>query len=244
MPREHWEEQAQNWAGWARTPDFDAYWKYAPMFFELLPPRGARTLEVGCGEGRVSRDLGARGHRVIGLDTSPTLLKLAREAYPRGRYLRADAAALPFAGESFDLVVAYNSLMDVDDMPGSVREAARVLRPGGALCACVTHPMADAGGFESRAGDAPFVIRGSYLGGRRPFELEVERDGQRSTSRVGPTRWRTISWRWRPPACRSRPSASRPCPEPRSRGTRASSAGAGSPTSFSCALSSKRAYSS
>ncbi len=179
MPREHWEEQAQNWAGWARTPDFDAYWKYAPMFFELLPPRGARTLEVGCGEGRVSRDLAARGHRVIGLDTSPTLLKLAREAYPRGRYLRADAAALPFAGESFDLVVAYNSLMDVDDMPGSVREAARVLRPGGALCACVTHPMADAGGFESRAGDAPFVIRGSYLGGRRPFELEVERDGQR-----------------------------------------------------------------
>jgi ubiquinone/menaquinone biosynthesis C-methylase UbiE len=40
---------------------------------------------------------------------------------------------------SADLVVAYNSLMDVDDMPTTVREAARILRPGGRLRVCVTH---------------------------------------------------------------------------------------------------------
>ena len=40
-------------------------------------------------------------------------------------------------------MVAYNSLMDVADMPGAVAEAARVLQPGRPLCICVTHPTAD-----------------------------------------------------------------------------------------------------
>jgi SAM-dependent methyltransferase len=177
MPREHWESQATNWAEWARTPDFDAYWKYAPLFFDLIPGAGQRTLEVGCGEGRVCRDLADMGHSVTGVDASATLLRLARQADPDGCYLLADASFLPFTTESFDLVVAYNSLMDVDDMPGSVIEAARVLRRGGTFCICVTHPLADAGHFESRDGDAPFVIEDTYLGGRRPFEVEVERDG-------------------------------------------------------------------
>jgi SAM-dependent methyltransferase len=136
-----------------------------------------RTLEVGCGEGRVSRDLVERGHRVTGVDASPTLIRLARDADTRGCYLRADAAALPFAGESFDLAVFYNSLMDVDDMEQSVQEAARVLQPGGALCACVTHPIPDAGSFASSDANAPFTIEGSYLGPRRWLSIKAERDG-------------------------------------------------------------------
>jgi SAM-dependent methyltransferase len=91
-------------------------------------------------------------------------------------YLVADAARLPFEDASFDLVVAFNTLMDFDDMPGAVREAARVLEPAGRLCACITHPMRDAGRFESRDPDAPFIIRGSYFGKRR-FALRVARGG-------------------------------------------------------------------
>ncbi len=93
-----------------------------------------------------------------------------------------DAAALPFEGAAFDLVVAFNSLMDVQDMPGAVSEAARVLEPGGRLCVCVTHPLADAGAFESREPDARFVIEGSYFG-RRRFEGTFERDGLTITFR-------------------------------------------------------------
>ena len=163
-----WEQEAENWIRWARTPGHDAYWRYREAFFALVPPAGRATLEVGCGEGRVARDLAARGHHVTGIDSSPTLLRAAREADPGGRYELADAAALPFADDSFDLVVAYNSLMDVDDMPAPrSREAARVLAAGGALCACVTHPLADAGSFASRDTDAPFVIEGAYFGQRR-----------------------------------------------------------------------------
>ena len=176
MSREHWEREASNWAAWARRPGFDAYWTYSPTFFALVPPAGMRTLEIGCGEGRVSRDLADRGHRVTSVDGSPTLIRLARDADARGAYVLSDAAALPFIAESFELVVFYNSLMDVDDLEGSVREAARVLRAGGALCACVTHPMADAGRFESTAEDAPFVIEGTYLGERRWTDVVEEHD--------------------------------------------------------------------
>jgi hypothetical protein len=50
---------------------------------------------------------------------------------------------------TFELVV-YNSLMDVEDMSGAVMEAARTLCAGGRLCACVTHPLADAGTLGKR----------------------------------------------------------------------------------------------
>src|SRR4051795_7755807 len=66
-----------------------------------------------------------------------------------------------------------NSLMDVADMPAAVREAARVLAPGGHLCACVTHPTADAGTWLD---DEHFAITEAYLE-RREMHVAVERDG-------------------------------------------------------------------
>ena len=79
-----WEAEAENWIRWARTPGHDAYWRYREAFFALVPPAGRATLEVGCGEGRVARDLAARGHHVTGIDSSPTLLHAARRPTPAG----------------------------------------------------------------------------------------------------------------------------------------------------------------
>jgi SAM-dependent methyltransferase len=117
-----------------------------------------------------------RGHRVVAVDSSPTLIRYAGSADPAGAYLLADAATLPFEAGSFELVVAYNSLMDVEDMPAAVREAARVLTADGRLCVCVTHPFTDAGRFASDDGAAPFIIPGSYLEARE-FHEKFERDG-------------------------------------------------------------------
>jgi len=104
---DHWEGEPHRWAAWARAPRHDAYWYYRDAFFALVPPAGRATLEVGFGEGRVSRDLVARGHRVTGVDVSPTLAlaRLAAEA-DRTHYLLADGAALPFGAGAFDLIVA------------------------------------------------------------------------------------------------------------------------------------------
>jgi SAM-dependent methyltransferase len=176
-----WEWQAGSWLRWARTPGHDAYWFFRDAFFDaIVPAPGRRTLEVGCGEGRVTRDLVQRGHQAVGLDISETLVASAAASNPFGVYVLGDAAALPFRDGSFDLVVAYNSLMDVDDLPAAVHEASRVLEPGGRLCVCVTHPTTDAGRFQSSEPDAPFVIAGSYLG-RHRFEEEFERDGLQIT---------------------------------------------------------------
>jgi SAM-dependent methyltransferase len=171
-----WEDRADAWVAWARKPSHDSYWHYRDAFFELLPLPGGRALEVGCGEGRVCRDLQARGYDLVGLDAAPSLVAAAAKADPDGEYVVGAAEALPFTDASFDLVLAYNSLMDVKDMPGSVAEAARVLRPGGHFCACVVHPLVEAGAWTSRDDDAAFVIERSYFV-EREYEETFARDG-------------------------------------------------------------------
>jgi SAM-dependent methyltransferase len=172
-----WEVEAEHWLAWARTPDHDAYWYYRDAFFDrIVPSPGHTTVEVGCGEGRVTRDLVARGHRVVSLDSSTTLLRHALDADPSGRYLQGDAPALPLGNASVDMAVAYNSLMDFDDMPGAVREVARVLTPGASFCICIVHPVFDAGGFEGDTDDAPYALRHAYFGAR-PFDETVVKRG-------------------------------------------------------------------
>ncbi len=183
VPRTEWEDEAESWIRWARTPGHDAYWVYRDSFFDaIVPPPGSVTVELGCGEGRVSRDLRRRGHRTVGLDLSPTLLAHAKEADPGGAYLRADAATVPLGDASCDLVVSYNALMDVADMDATVSEAARILVPGGRFCVCVTHPMNNAGRFDGTGADATFVVAETYFG-RRRFEAIEERNGLSMTFR-------------------------------------------------------------
>jgi SAM-dependent methyltransferase len=169
-----WAEQAENWIAWVRTGD-DGYASYNASFFELLPPPVGLTIEIGCGEGRVARDLRELGHDVVGIDAVPKLVQAAAQADPGGEYLVADAAELPFEDASFDLAVAYNSLMDVDDMAGAVREAWRVLRPGSRFGICVTHPVNDAGRFEPDTADGVFFI--DMYRGRRRYDEVWERNG-------------------------------------------------------------------
>jgi SAM-dependent methyltransferase len=169
--KEFWDRQAEAWGRFARTPGHDAYHDgfNFPAFLDLVPPAGRRTLDLGCGEGRVGAELTRRGHTVVGVDASPGMVAMARE---RHEAFVADAVDLPFADGSFDVVVAYMSVMNLDDPEAGIREAARVLERSGRLCIAVVHPIDGAGAFE---GDA-FVIRGSY------FDLEAklwesDRDG-------------------------------------------------------------------
>lgn len=175
-----WEDEAERWTAWARTPGHDVFPYFAPAFFEeIVPPAPGLTLEVGCGEGRVARELTARGHRVVALDVSPSLVRAACEADARAAYAVGDAMRLPFAAASYATVVAYNSLQtmrDVADMARAVAEAARVLAFGGRYCFCVAHPMTDVGRLERPGSDADAVVSGAYFGNRR-VEETVEKDG-------------------------------------------------------------------
>ncbi len=196
--REAWEAEAENWVKFARTPGHDAYWYYRDAFFDgIVPPPGRVTLEVGCGEGRVTRDLVGRGHRVVAVDGSVTLLRHATDLDQVGRYLLSDACLLPIASASIDLVVAYNSLIDFDDLSAAVAEVSRVLSADGSFCICITHPMQYSGGFDSHDTDAAFRFEGSYFG-TKPFTTSVTRDDitmnfRGGSSDPGLVRSRTIS---------------------------------------------------
>jgi SAM-dependent methyltransferase len=177
-----WDQETENWLRWARTPGFDAYWYYRHAFFDsLLPPGGGHTLEVGCGEGRVSRDLVERGHQVTAVDNAPGLVAHARDADAATSYLVGEGGQLPLRSASFDVVVAYNSLQVVADMRSTVRECARVLRRGGFLCFCVAHPVTDLGDWTD-AEPARLAVRPGYFV-RSRVEDTVERDGFRMAFR-------------------------------------------------------------
>ncbi len=97
--------------------------------------RALDVLEVGCGAGLIANPVAAAGHRVFGADVSAGALEVARrhDATRSVRYERMDAAALDFDDGSFDAVLAMDFLEHVGDPAAIVREAARVLRPGGRL---------------------------------------------------------------------------------------------------------------
>jgi SAM-dependent methyltransferase len=175
--RDAWEGEAESWVRFARNPEHDFFfWLHGlPNMLALLPPPGRCTLDVGCGEGRLPRELTARGHQVVGIDGSPSMARYAASHEQGTAVAVGDAARLPVADAAADLVVASMSLMDVDDLGGAVREIARVLSPGGRLCASVVHPINSAGAFTSDAADSPFVLDESYLESRR-YSDELTRD--------------------------------------------------------------------
>ena len=175
--RDAWERQASDWIRWARAPGHDSYWRFhRDQFLDLLPAPGRLTVDIGCGEGRLSRDLKARGHRVIGVDVSAAMIDAARAADADGDYRCADAAKLPLADACCDLATAFMSLQDVDGPFAAVREMARVLEAGGRACIALVHPLNSAGRFVDESATSPFVIRGTYLG-QFAYTDTVSRDG-------------------------------------------------------------------
>jgi SAM-dependent methyltransferase len=110
-----------------------------------------------------------RGTAWRGIDSSPTLVGLAREAGGYEELVCGDAATLPWDAQSFDLALAFMSLHDMDDLTGTVAEIARVLEPGGTFCLAIVHPL-------NRAPEA----LDDYFGEHR-FAEELELDGLNMT---------------------------------------------------------------
>ncbi|MGH8996674.1 MAG: class I SAM-dependent methyltransferase [Acidimicrobiales bacterium] len=167
MLREAWDRHAEEWIAWARTPGHDSYWQFhRDAFLPLVPSPRRLTLDAGCGEGRVGRDLATLGHRILGLDGSPTMARAASD-HPEsgGPCAIADAAQLPVGDATADLVVSFMALQDVDAMDDAVAEMARVLEPGGRLILAITHPASTTGRFAppgtSRAGGSSSSGHGS-----------------------------------------------------------------------------------
>lgn len=140
---------------------------------------GQDVLEVGCGAAQGARWLAAQGARVTAFDVSYGQLLESRRLDATsgvrvGRLVQADAQFLPFRSEAFDLVAsAFGGFPFVADSARALREAARVLRPGGRLVFSVTHPVRWV--FPDDPGPAGLTVQQSYFD-RTPY-VEVDETG-------------------------------------------------------------------
>lgn len=175
---EHWTHIAADWVAWARAPNHDAFWAYQGALKDYVGIGNGKALDIGCGEGRVSRLLKACGYNVTAVDPVAELLSAAEEAQSAHSYALAPAGDLPFEDSSFDLVMAYNVLMDVEDVPAAVKEIRRVLRKDGTLVVSIVHPLADLELFSTSGPTSTQEAQATYFE-RRRFETEVESRGLR-----------------------------------------------------------------
>jgi SAM-dependent methyltransferase len=98
-----------------------------------------RVLEIGCGMGRVLEQLislGANPRLIAGIDLLEESIEAARRRLPEADLRVADARSLPYADESFDVVVAFtvfSSILELEFARQVAREMCRVLKPGGVV---------------------------------------------------------------------------------------------------------------
>jgi demethylmenaquinone methyltransferase/2-methoxy-6-polyprenyl-1,4-benzoquinol methylase len=128
---------------------------------------GSWVLDVASGTGLVSRELARKNLRVVGLDQSPAMLQRGLDAVraagldDRIRFVLGQAQALPFANESFDALTFTYLLRYVDDPAATLRELARVVRPGGVVASLEFHvpqdPWLHAGWYAYTRGVMPLV---------------------------------------------------------------------------------------
>lgn len=143
---EYWNNNAVAWTKLARA-GYDMYRDgfNTPAFMELLPDvEGRNGLDIGCGEGANTRLVAKRGASLQAVDIAATFIEAAQAEEterPLGiTYQVASASQLPFPDQSFDFATSFMCLMDMPDPATALKEAYRVIRPGGFLQFNITHP--------------------------------------------------------------------------------------------------------
>lgn len=101
----------------------------------ILPFLKGNLLEIGCGYGDFGAWCKEQGtcQQVTGIDPSGAAIKQAQEQYPNCQWLEAGAEQLPFADASFDSIVSLEVLEHIKQPELMIKEATRVLKPGGSL---------------------------------------------------------------------------------------------------------------
>lgn len=136
----------------------------ARLIDAMVPPR-SRILDAGCGPGRTSSVLHARGHHVVGVDADPELIEAARADHPGPRWIVADLAELdlPSVGEPepFDAAVLAGNVMAFvapDSETRVLRRIAQHLRPDAFAVVGFHTDRYDLAAFDRHLSDAGFTL--------------------------------------------------------------------------------------
>ena len=116
---------------------------HIPEAANFAGTRGLRVLEIGCGLGTDGAQFAAAGADYTGIDLTEASIKLARKRFElaglHGEFRMADAEALDFPDDSFDLVYSHGVLHHTPDTASAVHEIHRVLKPGGRAMVMLYH---------------------------------------------------------------------------------------------------------
>ncbi len=168
-----------------------------PVVAECLVGREPGVaLDAACGTGRFAEFLATRGRRVIGVDSSPSMLAHARRRVPEGEFRVAELDRLPLPDDSVDVIVCALALVHIRRLDPVLAEFARVLRPGGDLVISDIHAeLVTRGSAITARGPAgePRIVPtyrhqlGAYLRAALRHGLQVRRcEEPRATSADGP----------------------------------------------------------
>jgi ubiquinone/menaquinone biosynthesis C-methylase UbiE len=140
-----WNQIADEWVTHADMNDYRNVFLIPHTLALLGDVSGKKVLDVGCGEGGYTRMLASKGAYVTGIDGSDRLIEIAKRRAEKEHlsiiYQVTNANSLSeLENQSFDVVLAAMSLMDVEDYGGAVAEIYRVLQNGGEFLMSITHP--------------------------------------------------------------------------------------------------------
>jgi ubiquinone/menaquinone biosynthesis C-methylase UbiE len=121
-------------------PEAQTKYRAIKQIVSSLDLRGKKLLDHGCGTGVLGVLAQERGAHVQGIDISEVLVQEARKRIPAER---ADMNALPFADETFDVVLSAMVLHIVKDIEIPLKEIQRVLRKGGTCIIGIVHPFSE-----------------------------------------------------------------------------------------------------
>jgi SAM-dependent methyltransferase len=149
-----------------------------PFLLRHVPERCVEAIDIGCGTGSFSRLLAAHAERVIGLDLSPQMIRVAVERsrdFDNITYVVADATEWSFPAGTVDCIATIATMhhLPFDDMVGKFKAA---LRPGGVV---LILDLYESSGFEDRVVDGinvPANVAVKLAKTRRLREPKVVRD--------------------------------------------------------------------
>ena len=133
-----WNELTEWWTAEAQDPAYEE--EVIPLFFEVLGEvRGRVLLDLGCGDGRIQGLVADRGAKAVGVDINPELARRASRRHPVFLHRLPGLACV--RDGAVDGAYAVLTLEHIEDSARFFGEAARVVRPGGALALVINHPV-------------------------------------------------------------------------------------------------------
>jgi len=139
-----------------------------PYIFKLIGDvRGKKILDAGCGGGFYSLWLSEKGAKVLGIDGSKEMIKIAKRKASRKRldakFVVGDISDLKIEDDVFDLVLSTLVLMDVKELDKAASELVRVAKNRGDIIVSIQHPILTASDWERKSGQKLFRKMDNYF---------------------------------------------------------------------------------